>query len=101
MDAVVCNFRQGMHTQKNRHMVLEVKGVSSKAKAEKLAGKKVVWTSPAGKKLYGEIKAAHGSKGAVRAIFENGLPGQAVGTKVKIEVLETDVSAPQNKVSKE
>lgn len=85
MEAVVCNFRQGKHTQKNRHMVLEIKGVSSKEKAAKLAGKKVVWTSPAGKKLYGEIRAAHGSRGAVRAIFKHGLPGQALGTKVNIE----------------
>lgn len=85
MEGIVCNFRQGRHTQKNRHMVIELKGVSSKDKASKLAGKKVVWTSPAGKKLYGEIRAAHGCNGAVRAIFEHGLPGQAVGTKVKVE----------------
>ena len=27
----------------------------------------------------------HGSKGAVRVKFKIGLPGQAIGTKVKIE----------------
>lgn len=84
MEATVCNFRQGRHTQKNKHMILAVSGVSSKDKALKLVGKKVEWTSPSGKKLLGEIKAAHGCKGCVRAIFETGLPGQAVGTKVKV-----------------
>ncbi|HII16196.1 MAG TPA: 50S ribosomal protein L35ae [Nanoarchaeota archaeon] len=84
MEGIVCNFRQGRHTQKNRHMIIEVHGVASKEKAAKLVGKKVEWTSSAGKKLFGEIRAAHGCNGAVRAIFEHGLPGQAVGTKVKI-----------------
>ena len=85
MEGTVANFRQGRHTQKNKHMILLVNGVSTKEKAEKLIGKKVEWTSPAGKKLYGEIRAAHGCNGAVRAIFEHGLPGQAVGTKVKVD----------------
>lgn len=85
MEGTVANFRQGRHTQKNKHMILLVNGVSTKEKAEKLIGKKVEWTSSAGKKLYGEIRAAHGCNGAVRAIFEHGLPGQAVGTKVKVD----------------
>lgn len=84
MEATVCNFRQGRHTQSNKHMILAVSGVSNKEKALKLVGKKVEWSSPAGKKLYGEIRAAHGCKGCVRAIFEHGLPGQAIGTKLKV-----------------
>jgi large subunit ribosomal protein L35Ae len=84
MEGTVYNFRQGRHTQTNKHMIIAVSGVTSKEKALKLVGKKVEWTSPAGKKLYGEIRAAHGCKGCVRAIFDPGLPGQSLGTKVKI-----------------
>jgi ribosomal protein L35AE/L33A len=38
----------------------------------------------AAKKISGKISAVHGNKGAVRAIFESGLPGQAVGGTVVI-----------------
>ena len=57
---------------------------TSKEEAEKLVGKKVTWKSPSGKELKGEIRAPHGSKGVVRAIFETGMPGQSIGTKVTI-----------------
>jgi len=85
MEAIVANFRRGKKTQKLKHMILKVASIDNKEKAAKLIGKKVVWTSPAGKKLEGEIKAVHGNSGAVRAIFEHGLPGQSIGTKIKIE----------------
>ena len=85
MEGLISNFRQGRHTQNNRQMIILVKGISDKTKAEPLLGKKVVWKSPAGKELAGKISSLHGSNGAVRAIFETGMPGQSVGTKVKIE----------------
>ncbi len=84
MEAIVNNFRQGRHTQKPKHCILSVNGINTKEKAQKLVGKVVTWTSPAGKTLTGKIANVHGNSGAVRAIFEIGLPGQAIGTKVKI-----------------
>lgn len=84
MKGVIVNFRGGRHTQYHNHMIIEVEGVDSKEKALKLIGKKAVWKSPAGKELKGEVKAAHGCKGAVRAIFESGMPGQSVGKPVSI-----------------
>jgi ribosomal protein L35AE/L33A len=36
------------------------------------------------KKIKGKIQALHGSKGAVRALFEKGMPGQAIGGKISI-----------------
>jgi len=67
-------------------MVVKVEGVDKKEDVKKVVGKKVVWTSPAGKKISGTITQAHGGKGAVRVLFsEKGLPGQAIGTKVDIE----------------
>lgn len=85
MEAVIVNFRRSRHVQKPSHVILEVKGIKNKEKAASLIGKKVVWKSPAGKEIKGEIKAAHGNKGAVRAIFETGMPGQALGKKVNIQ----------------
>ena len=66
-------------------MVVQVTGVDTKAKAEGLVGKHVIWESPAKKQIKGLIKAPHGCKGAVRVLFEKGMPGQSVGAKVKVE----------------
>ena len=85
MEGVIVNFRRGRHHQTDNQMVIQVEGISDKEKAQELVGKKVVWTSPAGKEITGKISAVHGNSGAVRAIFEKGMPGQAIGSKVKIE----------------
>ena len=85
MEAVIVNFRRGRDTQKDTHMILKVDGIDSKEKAAKLLEKKVVWKSPAGKEIKGIVKSTHGNKGALRAIFEKGMPGQAIGAKVKVE----------------
>ncbi len=85
MEATINSFRMSRHSQDTKHLILTVKGVNSQAKAEKLLGRKVSWKTPSGKDIYGEVKATHGNKGAVRAIFEKGLPGQAIGTKVKFK----------------
>ena len=66
-------------------MIVQVEGYSDKEKAKELVGKAVKWTSPAGKELKGKVAAVHGNSGAIRVIFETGMPGQAVGTKVTID----------------
>ncbi len=81
----VIQFRRGRHTIHERHFLIEINGVSNREQAEKFAGKEVIWKSPAGKIIKGKISAAHGNKGVVRAIFEKGLPGQAITTKVEIK----------------
>jgi large subunit ribosomal protein L35Ae len=85
MEGKIVQFRRGRKTIIERHFLLEVNGVSDREKAEKLMGKEVEWSSPAGKKIMGKISGAHGNKGLVRAIFEKGLPGQAVTQKVMIK----------------
>jgi|TARA_B100001971_G_scaffold59222_1_gene54264 large subunit ribosomal protein L35Ae len=35
-------------------------------------------------KIYGKIVGTHGKKGVLRVKFKKGLPGQALGTHVKI-----------------
>ncbi|MAE49659.1 50S ribosomal protein L35ae [Candidatus Pacearchaeota archaeon] len=83
MEGLVVQFRRGRHRVHERHFLLDL-GLSSRDEAAKAVGKKVVWSSSAGKKIAGEISSAHGNNGLVRAIFESGLPGQAVTTKVEV-----------------
>lgn len=81
----VIQFRRGRHVIHERHFLIEVEGVSNREDAGKLVGKDVEWKSPAGKVIKGKISSAHGNNGVVRAIFEKGLPGQAVTTGVEIK----------------
>jgi ribosomal protein L35AE/L33A len=83
MEATVMHFRQGRHHVNNKQMIIKVGDTAEEA--EKVLGKEVVWTSPAGKDIKGKISALHGRNGNVRVIFsEKGLPGQALGQKVKV-----------------
>ena len=84
MEGIIKNFRKSRHIQQPNHLIIYVDSSNTKEEATKLVGKKVSWKSPAGKEISGEIKASHGNKGAVRAIFEKGLPGQSIGQKVSI-----------------
>jgi len=81
--AQVIQFRRGRQTYKPKHFILDV-GSKSREEAEKFVGKNVSWESPAGKIIKGKISACHGNKGLVRAIFEKGLPGQAITTEVEV-----------------
>ena len=86
MQGVIASFRRGRRTQNTRQMIVLVDGTDTKAKASKLIGKVVSWHAPGKNKkvLKGKISAPHGGKGAVRVIFEIGVPGQALGQKVTI-----------------
>ncbi len=84
MKGKVIQFRRGRHTIHERHFLIEV-GAKNREEAEKFVGKEVEWKSPAGKVIKGKIAAPHGNNGVVRAIFEIGLPGQAVTTEVEIK----------------
>ena len=85
MKGKVVQFRRGRKTIHERHFLIEVEGSKSRKDAGKFVGKEVIWKSPAGKIIKGKISSAHGNKGVVRAIFEKGLPGQAVTTNVEIK----------------
>lgn len=84
MEPTVVNFRQGRHHKKDKQMVIKV--ADSAETASKMIGKITVWTSPAGKEIKGKITQLHGRSGSVRVHFsEKGLPGQALGQKVKVK----------------
>lgn len=81
----IIQFRRGRHTIHEKHFLIELEGISKRAEAEKFVGKSVSWVSPAGKIIKGKISSAHGNHGILRAIFEKGLPGQAITTKVEVK----------------
>ena len=84
MEATVVHFRQGRHHVNDHQMILKV--ADSAEEAKKVIGHTVVWKSSAGTEIKGKISALHGRTGSVRAIFsEKGLPGQALGQKIKVE----------------
>jgi len=85
MEGVISNYRQGRHTVHQKQIIIVFPNVKTRKEANKLCGRTVVWVSSTGKELKGIISRAHGNSGAVRAHFKKaGVPGQALGTKIKI-----------------
>ena len=84
MKATIVSYRRGRHTQTTNQRLVEVDGVDSKALASKFIGKRLIWTSPGKKEIYGKITQPHGNSGTLRARFSKGLPGDAVGSKAEI-----------------
>lgn len=82
--AKIIQFRRGRRTINTRHVLIQIENISSRDNASKYVGKKVEWTTDSGKKILGKIVSPHGNKGVVRAIFEKGLPGQAITKDVKL-----------------
>jgi large subunit ribosomal protein L35Ae len=86
MEATIIQFRRGRHTIHERHFILDV-NAKDKKEAEKFIGQEVEFVCKGKDKkiIKGKINAVHGNKGLVRAIFEKGLPGQAITEKVKVK----------------
>ena len=85
MVGTIANYRQSRHTIHLKHCIIVFPNITTRKEANKLIGRTVVWVSSTGKQLKGTITRAHGNSGAIRAHFKKaGVPGQALGTKVKI-----------------
>ena len=84
MKGIVIQFRRGRHRIHERHYLIDI-GLKNRDEAKKYSGKEVEWKSPAGKVIKGKISDAHGNNGLVRAIFEKGLPGQAMTTEIDVK----------------
>lgn len=87
MKGIIVNFRGSRRIKSGNQMIIQIDGITDKEKAKALAGKTAIWTSPGKQKkaIKGKVAAAHGNSGAIRIIFETGMPGQAIGQEVKIE----------------
>ena len=87
MQGTIIQFRRGRHTYKPHQFLVIVDGIDSREKATKMIGKLLEWKS-AGKVpkvIKGKVTGAHGGKGVLKCLFESGLPGQALTTKVEIK----------------
>jgi len=84
MKGILVQFRRGRHRIHERHYLLDL-GFKNREEALKAKGKSVEWKSSAGKVINGNVSDAHGNKGLVRAIFERGLPGQAMTDEVEVK----------------
>lgn len=86
MKGKIIQFRRGRHKYKERHFLIDV-NAKTREEAEKFVGKEVIWISPGKEKkeIKGKISGSHGNKGLVRAIFEKGLPGQALTQEVEVK----------------
>ena len=87
MKARIASFRGSRRIRKGNQCILQVDKVTTKEEAKKLVGKTVTWKTPAKepKTITGKITAAHGNSGAVRVLFETGMPGQSLGMEVDIQ----------------
>ncbi|HII85219.1 TPA: 50S ribosomal protein L35ae [Candidatus Bathyarchaeota archaeon] len=65
--------------------LIQFTDVATVAKASNLIGQKIVWEGE-NKRLIGKIVGFHGKNGIVRAKFKKGVPGQALGTMVKLKL---------------
>jgi large subunit ribosomal protein L35Ae len=84
MKGVIVNYKGGKHTQVTNQMIIAMEEVTSRDEAAKLVGKTVVYNT--GKKdIKGEVRSAHGNSGALRVLFETGMPGQAIGQPITIQ----------------
>ncbi|MBI2670403.1 50S ribosomal protein L35ae [Candidatus Woesearchaeota archaeon] len=85
MEAIIVNFRQGKHTQKNNELIIKVESIKTREEANFLINKKVIWKTSTGKEITGKVTSSHGNDGSLRVYFEKGLPGQILGAKLRIE----------------
>ncbi len=85
MEGIIINYRRGKRTQTTNQMIVVVPEYD-KDKAKSLIGKTAVFTCDGKNKtqIKGKVSALHGNKGAVRVIFEKGMPGQAIGGKISL-----------------
>ncbi|MBS7604862.1 MAG: 50S ribosomal protein L35ae [Candidatus Bathyarchaeia archaeon] len=81
---IIVNYRLGPREQYPREYILQFQGINSRREAWQLIGRRVSWTDGKKNTIVGVIVAPHGNNGLVRARFRRGLPGQALGTEVKI-----------------
>ncbi|MCD6241307.1 50S ribosomal protein L35ae [Candidatus Bathyarchaeota archaeon] len=80
---IIVNYRIGPKTQRSRECLVKFPNVNSAKDASQLIGRKVAWPAEE-KRIIGKIVATHGTKGLVRVRFRKGVPGQALGTHVRI-----------------
>jgi large subunit ribosomal protein L35Ae len=84
MKGLIVSYRRGRHDQTPNQAVVKVEGVKNRAEAQAYVGKSVTWKS-VNAVIPGTVASAHGNSGALRILFQRGIPGQAITQHVDIE----------------
>lgn len=84
MKAIFLGYKGGHRTQKSKCALIRVDGVDNRSEAAAYIGRKVLWISPSGSRLIGEVVGVHGRNGVLKVRFRKGLPGEAIGTELTI-----------------
>ena len=79
----IVNYRTGPKSQSSRECLIEFETINSAGLAGKLVGQKVTWKN-GNSSFIGKVRGTHGKNGMVRVRFQHGVPGQAIGTIVKL-----------------
>jgi len=79
----VISYVRGPRTQSPRECLICFSAIESAGEAGQLIGRKVAW--PAGeRRCIGKVVSLHGKRGLVKVRFRKGLPGDALGSQVRI-----------------
>ena len=81
-EGLILNYRIGGKTQYPKQCLIKVLGAEP-SDTSRMIGLKVCWPVDE-PKIYGKIVDVHGRKGVLRVRFNRGVPGQALGSRVKI-----------------
>ena len=81
-EGLILNYRLGGKTQYPTQCLMKVLGVEP-SDAKRMIGSKVGWPVD-DPKICGKIIGVHGRTGTLRVRFNRGVPGQALGSRVRI-----------------
>jgi large subunit ribosomal protein L35Ae len=79
---LILGYRRGLKSQRPKECLIKVLG-EGKSTSNRLVGWEVSWPLD-NPKIRGRIVRPHGRSGTLRVRFSRGLPGQAIGTRVRI-----------------
>jgi large subunit ribosomal protein L35Ae len=82
VEGLILNYRIGRKAQDPRQCLIKVLNVEP-SEAGRMIGSKVGWPVE-DPKIIGKIVSVHGRTGTLRVRFNKGIPGQALGSRVKI-----------------
>ncbi|MBN1646179.1 50S ribosomal protein L35ae [Candidatus Woesearchaeota archaeon] len=89
MEFIIAHYAQNRHTTHGNSMIAVNSTVKTRADAEKAVGRKAMFSytdrQNNQKTITGKVASAHGNKGAIRILFEKGMPGQAIGKKILVQ----------------
>ena len=81
-EGLILNYRIGGKTQYPKQCLIKVLSAEP-SYAKRMIGSKVGWPVD-DPKICGKIVGVHGRTGTLRVRFDRGVPGQALGSRVKI-----------------